>query len=425
MSSTNTREIDDNTINDLYEKLKHFGFGGSSYDAFARLRVSTPTTVFESKQIVSEQDLLWERGQVSGAGGSFLYSRPRASSTISVSNLTAGRYVRRTRRYFNYHPGKGQLILMSAVLGPKQQGINRRIGYFDDDNGIFFGVNHESLYCAIRSGVTGVPVTTLFHQQDWNIDKLDGTGPSGITIDTTRANIYWFDFEWLGVGRVRWGIFVAGIPIPMHELNFANMPLSTSVYMSTPNLPMTAEIENDGTGAAASLEQICSSVISEGGERVEGVSRSVSSGATAITVAGANLVPIISLRTRVGFEFQSISIIELSVISTSNVFFRWALVLNPTLAGVDPATWVAVPSSTAEFAINRTSANFVTAGTVIDEGYVSSSTRSVSATPDSFLSIGKRLLASSPKDQFVLAVQNVSGAANADYFGSITYREAV
>jgi hypothetical protein len=424
MSSTNTREIDDNVIVDLYNSLKHFEFGSSSYDAFARLRVSTPTTIFESKQIVSEQDLLWDRAQVSGAGTSFLYSRPRASSTLSVSANIAGKYVRRTRRYFNYQPGKGQFVLMSAILGCRCQGVWRRIGYFDDANGIYFGVNHESLFCAVRSSVTGVPVDTIYHQSQWNLDKLDGTGPSGIVLDTALPQIYWFDFEWLGVGRVRYGVFIRGMPIPMHQVSFANSPGASSVYMSTPSLPMSVEIESDGTNTeAASLEHICSSVLSEGGERLPGVARSVSRGITVRQVSTPNLVPIISLRARDGFQFTTINILSVEVLCLNNQSTRWALILNPTFAGVDGAVWVPVPSSTAEYDISRTQALTVTGGTVIDEGYISAQLRSGQIKPTSYLGLGRRLLSSSPRDQFILAVQPLAGN-NVEYVGSIQYEES-
>lgn len=424
MSSTNTREIDDNEISALLSALKHFTFGSSIYDAFARLRVSTPTTLFESKQIVSEQNLLWDVGQVSGAGGSAVYSRPRASTTLSVTANTAGRFVRRTRRYFNYQPGKSQLVLMSAVMGPKQQGINRRIGYFDDANGIFFGVNHESLYCAVRSSVSGVPVTILSHQGEWNIDAMDGTGPSGIVLDTTRCQVYWFDFEWLGVGRVRYGIFYRGLPYPMHEFNCANEPGCHEVYMSTPALPMSAEIENDGTGAAASMETICSGIMSEGGDLLQGALRSVSRGNVVLSNTAVELVPLISIRSRTGFEFSTIDINSLNVITISNAAFRWALILNPTIAGVDPAVWTPVPSSAVEFDIARTQANTLTGGIVIEEGYSSDQQRLVEARLTSYLGIGKRLLPSSPKDQMVLAVQNIGGN-NMSYYGALRYQESV
>ena len=423
MSSTNTRDTTNTAIDTIYDALKHFHFGGESYDSFARLRVSTPITLFESKQIVSEQDLLWDHAEVSGSGTNYVYSRARASSTLSVSANTAGRHVRRTRRYFNYQPGKGQLVIMSAIMGAKATGINRRIGYFDDANGIYFGVNHESLYCAIRSSVSGTPVDTLYHQNDWNVDRLDGTGISGVNLDTSKPQIYWFDFEWLGVGRIRWGIFIDGVPVLMHEQSFANNPTATAVYMSTPNLPMSVEIENDGTGGAASVEQICSSVMSEGGQRIPGVARSVSRGISPITITAGALVPVVSLRARELFQFTNINILSLSLICLANQASHWQLILNPVLNGVDAANWIDVPSSTAQYDISRTTANTVASGTVIDEGYISTQSRQISASPTSFLGLGKRLVATDPRDEFVLAVTPVTGN-NIGYLGAIQYEES-
>jgi hypothetical protein len=243
-------------------------------------------------------------------------------------------------------------------------------------------------------------------------------------LDTSLAQIYWFDFEWLGVGRVRWGVFINGMPVPMHDANFANMPGSHSVYMSTPALPMSAEIESDGTNTqAASLEQICASVLSEGGERLPGVARSVSRGISVINVSSPNLVPIISLRARELFQFTTINILSTSILCLGNQATRWALILNPTFAGVDGAVWTPVPSSSAEFDITRTQALTITGGTIIDEGYISAQTRGLNAKPTSYLGLGKRLLASSPRDQFVLAVQPLAGN-NIQYVGSIQYEES-
>ena len=423
MTSTTTRQTSNPTIDEIHDTFYEFRAGGLAYDAFARFRTSTPTTLFESKQIVSEQDLLWDHGQVSGAGGTFVYSRPRASSTLTQAALSTGRYVRRTRRYFNYQPGKGQFILMSAILGNKQAGIHRRIGYFDEDNGIYFGVNEISLFCAVRSSVTGVPIDVEFHQADWNVDKLDGTGRSGYVLDTSVAQIYWFDFEWLGVGRVRWGVFIDGIPVLMHEMSFANHPLATSVYMSTPALPMSVEIENDGTGEESSVETICNAIISEGGERLQGVARSVSRGVNIIQVSNPNFVPILSLRAREQFQFTTINILNIDIICLSNQSTRWALILNPTFAGTDGAVWTPVPSSTAEFDITRTQALTITSGTIIDEGYVSQQGRQFSAKVESFLGLGKRLLPTSPRDQFVLAVQPLAGN-NIQYLAAMQYEES-
>lgn len=445
MSSTNTKEISNdnidaiesntdgietlldsiNTSNGIIkDSIEHMHVGGIMYDAFNRLRVSNPVTLFESKQIISDQPLLWDTAQVSGSGGSYSYSQARASTMMFVSANTACRMVRRTRRCFNYQPGKGHFIMMSAILGPEALGINRNVGYFDDANGVFFGVNHESLYCALRSSVTGSPVTILAHQSDWNKDKLDGTGPSGLVLNTSLTQIYWFDLEWLGVGRIRYGIFHRGIPILIHEFNFANEPGSTSVYMSSPALPMSYELINDGTGGATSIEPICCGLLSEGGQLINGIARSVSRGNTPITVSSANLVPILSIRTKAGLEFTTVNILSLEAATTDAAYFRWALVLNPTLNGSDSASWVALANSAIEYDISRTATNYITAGTIIDEGYVSNQARHTAIKPSSFLGLGKRLLGSSPKDQFVLAVQSVTGNNN-NYYGALQFEESV
>lgn len=423
MSSTNTRLTTNETLDHLSDVLNNFKAGSLKYDAFNRFRVSTPTTLFESKQIVSEQNLLWHTAQVAGVGGTFTYSRPRASTTINLPGGAAGRYVRRTRRYFNYQPGKGQLVLMSAILGAPQADIHKRIGYFDDDNGVFFEVNSVSLCCCIRSSVTGVAVDTRVRQEDWNIDKLDGTGISGLTIDTSLPQIYWFDFEWLGVGRVRYGIFYNGVPVPIHEFNHANIAGISSVYMSTPALPMQAELENDGAGEASSLEQICSAVISEGGDRITGVARSVSRGDTPLVNSTDNLVPAISVRARDGFEFQTINILDISIMNTANHFFRWALILNPTFTVAGTPTWVPVGSSTVEFTIGRTATNVITGGLFIDEGYVSAQVRQETTRTNSFLGLGKRLFLADPKDEFCLAVQRIGGGGAGNYYAALQYEE--
>lgn len=417
------QNIGNGLLAQLVDSVEHLHVGSPVYDAFSRIRVSNPVTLFESKLVVAEGNLLWDVGQVSGSGGSFTYSRNRASVVIRQPALTAGRYVRRTRRYFNYQPGKSQLIVLTCVPGESVDGVHKRMGYFDDSNGIYFGVNGESIYIARRSNVTGTPVEEIVHQENWNIDKFDGNGPSGITLDTTLVQVFWMDMEWLGAGRVRWGMFYRGIPYVAHEFIHSNEPGNTSVYMSTPVLPVSFEIENDGSGQAAELEQICCTVVSEGGNQTGFITRSISRGLTSIGVTSSNLVPVISLRARTGFEWNNILIDTIDVLTTTKNPFEWQLILNPTIAGVDAASWVPVLSSTAEYDISRTEANFVTAGIVLDGGYVSDTVKGIVAKPSTFLGIGKPLLPSSPKDEYVIAVRNIAG--NNTFYAGVTYEESV
>jgi hypothetical protein len=172
------------------------------------------------------------------------------------------------------------------------------------------------------------------------------------------------------------------------------------------------------------LEQICASIISEGGQPRPGVARSVSRGTTPLAVTSANLIPLLSIRTRAGFEFTQINVLSIEAITvTTNAYFRWVLILNPVINGVDAAVWVPVNSSSVEYDISRTQNNNILSGIVIAEGYVTNAVRQISVKPESYLTIGKRLLAATPKDQFVLAVQNVVGN-NVSYYGALQYEES-
>lgn len=395
----------------------------ASIDAFARKRVSNPYTVFETKHINDALPLFYDDKEVSGTGTSSVFSKNRASVTLSVSNLTAGKRVRQSKIRGIYQSGKSSLAFTTAVFGGISEGIIRRLGYFDDENGLFFKSN-DVLSVNIRSNVTGTPVDTEVTQSNWNIDKLDGTGSSGVLLDLTKSQIFFFDFEWLGVGRVRFGFVINGIPIYCHE--FLNSNNLSSVYMSTPNLPIRYEIENDGTGEAASIEHICSTFISEGGQDNTYTTTFVSRGDSQLTLANAGLwTPVASIRLKDGHYNTKPTIDDVSVLITSVSNIEWAVFINPTVADVDNASWVSVTNSALEYDISRNSTNTLTGGYKINGGYTSSTNQfksSVLANSNSFLSIGFNI--DNTKDELVLAVRNVS-ANGGTCFGGLTIKEVL
>ncbi len=261
--------------------VSHFKSSAES-DAFGRLRVGNPQTVFDSKQIFDNLPLFWDDQEVSGTGTDSTHSQPNARSRLSV-DTNAGKRVRQTFQRFNYQPGKSMLVILTAVLGAGTSGLTQEVGYFDDNNGLFFRCDGGVLSVVVRSKATGFVVDTVVNQADWNIDKLNGAGHSGITLDLTKTQIFFLDFEWLGVGRVRFGFYLNGQPVYCHEvLNTNNLGV---VYMSTPNLPVRYSIENDGTAAAANLDHLCSSVISEGGIRDNGVLQHQSTAGAVVSMA--------------------------------------------------------------------------------------------------------------------------------------------
>ena len=249
-------------------------------DAFGRLRVSSPTSIFDSKQPYDNQPLLFD--VFTANGGSVTYVQNKAASEV-VSGLAAnGRALRQTKRYLNYQPGKSQLIIITFNGNGFVENATKRIGYFDDDDGIFLQMTSSGPSAVVRSSTSGAPVEEVVPQADWNIDKMDGTGPSGLTIDFTKAQILVIDFEWLGAGTVRLGFDVGQSVVYFHAFEQANK--NNGVYMQTPNLPVRWEVENTGVPPVAPLiESICCSVQSEGGLSPLSTTRSADRGITAKT----------------------------------------------------------------------------------------------------------------------------------------------
>lgn len=395
-----------------------------SIDAFGRWRVSEPETLFDTKLILDNAPLRWDDAEVSGSGTSSTYNTNQASVTIGVSNLTAGKRVRQSKRRFGYQAGKSQLVLMTGVFGTASTGITKRIGYFDDNNGLYFEQNSAGLAVGRRTFVTGVATDNLVAQASWNMDKMNGTGPSGVTLDPTKVQIMVIDFEWLGVGRVRMGWVIAGQIIYCHEFLNANTTL-TVVYMSVPNLPVRYSITNSGTGGAATLVQICSTVQSEAGQEDVGLTFGLNRGTTALTTLNdSDLYPLIALRYQTGRTMIPIKILDWTVAITTGAtaqIIGCSLLLNPTVTGT-ALSFTPLANSALEYDISRTNGTKVSAGTTLSSsvGVGARVSGGIVMQSPADVSLGSTIAGVS--DILVVAVQRLTGATEA-FWGAINWRE--
>lgn len=268
------------------------------YDAFARLRTSTPKTLFDSVQEYNEQPLLWYDYYTGSASIAFSTNEPASLLAVAQGN---GMVARQTKRYIRYQPGKSQLVLATFAGEYTDQDVHYRVGYFEPSNGIFFEVHGSTLYFVRRStAVDGTVQDERVPQSQWELDRMDGSqgpyNPSLVNLDISKSQILYIDLEWLGVGRVRVGFVVDGVPIVAHTFNASNE--SPYVYMATANLPVRYEIESgaDVTGSFT-LKQICCQVASEGGfEEEAGFKFEASLGTGTRSIAGR--VPLISIRPK-------------------------------------------------------------------------------------------------------------------------------
>lgn len=401
-------------------------------DAFARQRFSQPFTIFDSKQIWDDLDiansaenypLFWDNQEVSGAGTTTTFDVNRASTTLGVALNTAGNRTRQSKQRFNYQPGKSQLAMFTFVDLATGSGVTKQIGLFDDDNGLFFQSSDGVQSVIVRSFASGAAVDTVVNQAAWNLDVMNGTGASGANLDFSKCQIPFVDFEWLGTGRVRFGWFIDGLPLYCHEFKNANN--LAVVYMSTPNLPIRASIENDGAGAADTFEQICVTVVSEGGVQPNGALRFQDIGTTgAVDITAATpgtAYAICGIRLKTAYLSADVRETFVSVIENSgaNNAFSWRLHFNPTLT--TGLTYADVPNSAIQFGAGLATGDVLTAnGAVIAGGYQARQDANASVELQSALRLGS--LIDGTLDELVLSGTPITN--NQTFFGGLQWREA-
>ena len=391
------------------------------FDAFGRLRVSEPYSLLASKQTLDNLPLVFDDAEVSGASTTSTHSTARASSMLLVAATTAGKRVRQSRRRMNYQPGKSQFIKITGVLDYSGggTGITRGMGYYDDDNGIFLQDDAGTINLVRRSSVTGSPVDEDVAQASWNIDPFDGTGPSGVTLDFTKSQIFVIDMEWLGVGSVRTGFVIDGRVWPAHQFRHANS--LAGVYMSTPNLPVRWEIENDGTGAASEIETICAEVESEGGVQPLGLPRFKDVGSTHIDANTAGTIyALIGIRLKAAALQASVIPMAVSLMETASTSVDgvWCMFFNPTVAGT--FTYSDEPNSAVQTAIGAT-ANTITGGTPLQGDLMPGGKNTVIsvATARNLVSLGAAI--DGTPDEIVLGYTPYSN--NADVYAALNWFE--
>lgn len=327
------------------------GASPTANDSFGRLRVSNPLTLFDSFHRYNDNQKL----NVYTAGAGTCTIDANASVVMnSVGTASGDAVYRETSKVFAYQPGKSLQIMETFVMNPGKENLRQRIGYFDTANGIMLELNGTSLRLRIRSSSSGSVQYETVEQADWNIDPLDGTGVSTKVLDITKAQIFWIDIEWLGVGSVRCGFVIDGVFVQAHTFHHANY--ITSTYMGTACLPVRAEIENTGiTASASTLKTICATVISEGGYELTGRPLSIGHLLSApYTLSTANtLYPIMSVRLKSDRPGAIVLPKNYSLGLTGNNNFRFVLIIGGTTTG---GTWISAgDSSSVEYNLTGTS----------------------------------------------------------------------
>lgn len=393
-------------------------------DAFGRERVAMPFTLADYDHVFGNNIDFHDK--TTGSGNITPILNEAAIQLIVQGNI-AGTAIHQSKRYHHYMPGKSQSILASFVLNPALAGTTKRLGYFDDDNGIFFEQDGQgNLSFNIRTYVSGAPnISEKVNQNEWNGTKYN--------LDVTKTQLLFIDFQWLGVGKVRCGFVEGNDYILCHTFYHANV--TDKVFMSNPNLPIRCEISSDGSGEniESVLNQICSTVISEGGYSESG--RDWSWGTSVgITVPPSQEKAILAIRLSDNFDGYSnrmtVRLGNISLLSDgNNIFYRVLRVLNADndFSGV---TWEPVNSDSGVcYGVSP-----ILSGTdyyQIESGYTAGDTdkknsiASVGAAPP--LSAKQNYITlnyeGNNSESYVIMAKNIGTTNDADVFAAMQWRE--
>jgi hypothetical protein len=319
-------------------------------DAFGRLRVSNPFTLFDSSHRFTDNGL-WSTS--TATSGTSVFNVDQGLVDLNVTAASGSEVIRETTKVFSYQPGKSLLVLNTFVMSAAKTGLRQRVGYYGAANGYYLEQNDSTVSFVERSSVSGALVNTPVTQASWNVDPMNGTGPSGITLDLTKAQILFMDLEWLGVGTVRIGFVIDGNFYVCHKFQHANIIAST--YITTASLPLRYEITNTGaTSGASTLKQICSTVLSEGGYELTGLQQAIGIPINSPRTLGTagTFYPVISLRLKTT-RLDGIAILSaLSAMPITTGNYNWQLIATGTTTG---GTWVSAgTNSSVEYNITGT-----------------------------------------------------------------------
>jgi hypothetical protein len=343
----------------------------AGYTSKNRLKISNyQTDFFNTFQYGKETDV-WD--EATANGGFATWNTNTNWVDMAVTNTLGSKVIRQTRNVMRYIPGRSSSLTYAVRFQTPVTGIRRRIGLFDEANGFYFedagviGADGLPEYnVVVRTSTSGILVENRVPRSQWNGDRLDGLGNSGITADPDKVQMVSFEYEWYGAGQIAIGYVIDGFTHIIHTFNHAN--IATVPWSSTPFLPIRLEIENlTGVAGTHYLYQGSNSLISEGEATKLGIAQNVTGPITGRTMASANtFYPILSIRLK-SSALKGIvlpTFFQAATIDNTSVFYK--LVRNATLTG---ANFINMPDVNA-FTQYDVSATSYTNGIDLDSGFV-------------------------------------------------------
>lgn len=376
------------------------------------LRVATTQNVFESLFSFDKQPLIWDEVITGAATSTFNANTNSIDLTLPV--ISGAEVIRQTFRRIRYNPSRTVQILTAGNLGLPKANVRKRIGQFDTLDGVFFEHDGLTVNVVVRSSTSGAPVDTKIPQASWNIDKFDGTGVSGVTVDFSKHQLFYTQYAFQGFGDICFGFYHDGGVKFCHRVRVSNV--LTVPFMRTAHLPCRVEMTNIGTAASITSMSYNSMTVKNEGEDAdqEGQVRSYS-GAPLKTV-GTTVTPVLSVR------LDPARLRAIADIIAGNIFVQtvdeviWSIWVNPTLTG----STFAVTASYTDVDIAATA---MTGGTELVSGILSQNTSSGSVSQEFLKLLNSLLGVSINNTPSIITLGARSRIGSADVLATLVWRE--
>ena len=363
-NSTNYTHSSEPNTNDLVQAMDYDPSGqpvlriddtSLQHTSKDRAKVSGYEVVFFNTFQFDKEHDVWD--ELTTTGGTATHNANAREVDFAVDATQAGaKVIRQTKNVQRYIPGRTAEASFAVRFGAAATGIRRRIGMFDDRNGLFLEQMGEDLYFVIRSDASGSVVENRIAQADWNQNKLDGTAVNGVTLDPTMRQIVLFEYEWYGAGIAELKFVIDDHPISAHKQFHGNR--QELPWMGTPFIPFRCEIENvSATTGTHTIHQSSNSFMLEGETSKLGLAASVSSPITGTTMTAANQwYPVLSIRLNPARLTGVVlpTFFQVATIDNTNLFYR--LVRNATI-GAGASAWTVTPDSGSTFTQYQTYTN--------------------------------------------------------------------
>lgn len=387
------------------------------YTSKGALKVSTREILFFNTFQYGIETDVWD--SFTSNAGTVAFSPEISGVIMQVSNQINSQSIRQTRNVMKYIPGRASELTFAVRFTYPVVGIRRRIGLFDGNDGFYFEDNGGDYACVFISSDGGIPYMERIARANWNGDKLDGLGESGITADPNAQQIVSFEYEWYGGGQIIFKYIINGMSIIIHTFNTANrLPFP---WCKTPFLPIRLEIVNL-TGAIGThiLYQGSNSLASQGTTDKLGVAQSLLASLTGYNMQLAKtFYAVINIRLK-PTNLQGVVLptyFQVGTLDNTAVFYK--IVRNATITG---GTWLNMPDINSFVQYNITSPTAVIDGVDLDSGFISANSGStrILMDKDTQYQLGRGSMGTI-SDTLTLAIAGYT--TNKDAVASITWIE--